>query len=151
MSQQPPTTLLKLAREYAQMEEILPFATVDAWKLGKSLAVIRQRAFKGEWRPWLDGIQMGRETARRFMELSKIDNAQIVRYPTVDAALMALKAPKPPQPPIEGTAASTRNPTQISPASTAKSEKFADLNPGRVARRQLGWVDADGLAESNGC
>ena len=30
---------------------------------GKSLADIRQGAFKGEWKPWLDSIQMGRETA----------------------------------------------------------------------------------------
>ena len=86
---------------------------VDAWKLGVALRRVRQAAFKGEWYPWLDSIEMNRDMARRFMELSKIDNAQIARYPTVDAALKALKEPppKPPQPPIEGTATSTQDPS----------------------------------------
>ena len=44
------------------------------------------------------------------------------------------------------------SPLAARPTSTlATGECYAVLADGRVARRQLGWVDADGLAESNGC
>ena len=44
------------------------------------------------------------------------------------------------------------SPLEARPTSTLRTgECYAMLADGRVTRRQLGWVDADGLAESNGC
>ena len=41
--------------------------------------------------------------APQFMELSKVDNAKVLRYPSVDAALKSLKAPAPKAKPVRAT------------------------------------------------
>ena len=117
----------------------------DAWKLGNALQDVKQATFKGEWLPWLASIDMSHDTAKRMMKLAKEypQIVQIALFESVDSALKAIPKdePKPPQPPIEGTATSTQ--VTAPPPPSQGEGQAPDPTPREVPAPRTPQTDAD--------
>ena len=66
-----------------------------AWQAGRALTEIKARLAHGQWQPWLEGEKIRPRTARQLMQLARVENGEICRFETVDAALRSLPKSEP--------------------------------------------------------
>ena len=66
-----------------------------AWRAGQALTKIKARLPHGTWQVWLKAEKLAPRTARRLMQLARVQNGQIGHFETVDAALKSLPKPEP--------------------------------------------------------
>ena len=88
------------------------------WAFGCALRSVKAGRPGREWSGMRDRIGIARETARRYILIAdSYDSAQIGQFPTVDAALSAIKALRPaPEPTPTATPAAAAAPPRPTPA-----------------------------------
>ena len=81
--------------DWRKLQVCFRTTVVQAWRCGNALAQVKAAQPHGAWTPWLKANGIPARSARRLMQIAKLENGQLGQFDSVDAGLKFLQQPKP--------------------------------------------------------